>query len=444
MHLRQPWEPGQSMFVNSSAKRIIVRAGRRGGKTLGVAIKGLVAFLKGRRVLYAAPTGEQTDRFWFEVTSALREPLEAGALRIDRTERYIEVAGTQQRIKAKTAWNADTLRGDYADLLILDEWQLMNEDTWEVVGAPMLIDNNGDAVFVYTPPSLRSAGVSKAHDPRHAAKMYEAAGKDASGRWARFHFTSHDNPHISEAGLADVLKDMSRASYRQEILAEDDELSASHLVYGAFNEAQCRIPRFEIPADWPVYSGHDFGTANPAALFLVKARYPIPQSVPPQIRPNDVIVFKEYLPGAGTSTAINVEAFKDIIKARTVRASAGGSHQEEDSRGVYGKHGWNIQEPAFPQMRPQVDRVIALMEAGKVYVFEDCVFYLSELASCAWEYDREGQRTNKIENEARYHLSACARYILSLSDFTPDTVQSRSFPRYTDNRPSEMAGMRRR
>ena len=36
---------------------------------------------------------------------------------------YIELPGTKQRIRAKTAFNADTLRGDYADELLLDEFQ---------------------------------------------------------------------------------------------------------------------------------------------------------------------------------------------------------------------------------------------------------------------------------------------------------------------------------
>jgi len=36
----------------------------------------------------------------------------------------------------------------------LDEWQLMDEITGEDVGIPMLLDHNGDAVFVYTPPSM--------------------------------------------------------------------------------------------------------------------------------------------------------------------------------------------------------------------------------------------------------------------------------------------------
>ncbi len=259
--LRTP-HPKQALFVDSAVKRIIICAGRRGGKTVGVAIKAVKALLAGQRVLYAAPTGEQTDRFWFEVCRALHNVIEAGTYRKNETERYIERPGTQNRIKAKTAWNANMLRGDYADLLILEEWQLMAEDIWEDVGAPMLIDNNGDAVFIYTPPSLRSSGVSKAKDPRHASKMFKMAQADTSGRWAAFHFTSFDNPYLPREALAEVAQDMSRDSFRKEILAEDDELETSWLVHGKFNESLCKIPRFAVPTNWDVYSGHDFGCVD--------------------------------------------------------------------------------------------------------------------------------------------------------------------------------------
>lgn len=213
----------QARFLDAPAKRKVVRAGRRGGKTVGMALLALRAFLAGRRVLYAVPTQEQIDRFWFEVKRALEPAIDAGHVYKNETRHIVEVPGTQTRIRAKTAWNADTLRGDYADLLILDEWQLMNEDAWEVVGAPMLLDTNGDAVFVYTPPSMRTAGMSKAHDPRHAPKLFVKAAADELGRWAAFHFTSHDNPHISEAALAEITQDMTPLMVRQEISAEDVE-----------------------------------------------------------------------------------------------------------------------------------------------------------------------------------------------------------------------------
>jgi len=172
-------------------------------------------------VLYAAPTTEQLGRFWNTVSRALQDPIREKVLYKNETEHVIELPGTENRIKAKTAWNADTMRGDYADVLILDEWQLMDEEAWELVGAPMLLDNNGDAIFIYTPPSLHSRSVSKARDSQHAAKLFEKAKQDTTGRWQAFHFTSKDNPHISQEALAEITQDMTALSYRMEILAED-------------------------------------------------------------------------------------------------------------------------------------------------------------------------------------------------------------------------------
>ena len=218
--LRKPHEK-QRAFIDSPAKRKIIRAGRRGGKTLGISIYAVKKFLEGHRVLYAAPTEDQLGAFWYEVKRALQEPIDNGIFIKNETMHYIELPGTKQRIRAKTAYNADTLRGDYADELLLDEFQLMNEDTWAIVGAPMLLDNNGNVTFIYTPPSLHSRSATKANDPQHAAKLFKKAKADTTGRWEVFHFTSKENPYISQAALEDITQDMSSLAYRMEILAED-------------------------------------------------------------------------------------------------------------------------------------------------------------------------------------------------------------------------------
>lgn len=221
----------QERFIRSLAKQKIVKAGRRGGKTTGLGIAAVERFLAGRRVLYATPTSDQIQKFWSEVTLALAEPIAAGVYKKNETEHAIDLPGTTQRIRAKTAWNADTLRGDFADELILDEWQLMDETAWTEVGAPMLIDNNGNVTFIYTPPSFHSKSVTKATDPRHASKLFaeikaemEAAVRAGlPPRREAFHFTSLDNPHLSVEGLQEVTRNMTALAYRQEILAEETD-----------------------------------------------------------------------------------------------------------------------------------------------------------------------------------------------------------------------------
>lgn len=200
--------PKQAAFIRSQAKRIVVVAGRRVGKTTGVAIKAVEAMLKGRRVLEAAPVSDQTNAFWDACKRALAEPIAAGIVKKNETDRTLEIVGGG-RIKCKTAFNADTLRGDYADLLILDEYSLMDPDAWNEVGAPMLLDNDGDAVFIFTP--LRK---------NHAYHLYARAMGDDTRRWEAFQFTSFDNPYLSREALAEITSDMTDEAYRQEIMAE--------------------------------------------------------------------------------------------------------------------------------------------------------------------------------------------------------------------------------
>lgn len=219
VHLRQLHDK-QWQIRNSPAKRKVIRAGRRSGKTTLAADIAVDKFLDSHRVLYAAPTEDQVGKFWFEVKRALAEPLAAQVFYKNETRHIIELTGTEQRIRAKTAWDADSLRGDYADYLILDEYQLMKPEAWGLVGAPMLLDNDGDAMFIYT--GRRGA------KGKHASQLFKKAKADKSGRWAAFKFTSHDNPHISEQALADITQDMTNLAYRVEIDAEEveDDLDA--------------------------------------------------------------------------------------------------------------------------------------------------------------------------------------------------------------------------
>jgi hypothetical protein len=412
VHLKLPSEK-QQIFLDSKAKRKVLKAGRRFGKTVVSAILAVQKFVEGRRVLYAAPTTEQTNRFWYEVTTALQELIDAKVIVENKTEQWIERPRTENRIKCKTAWNANTLRGDYADLLILDEFQLMSEDTWEDVGAPMLLDKNGDAVFIYTPPSLKSTSIDRAIDPRHASKLFKKHMGDKEGIWECFHFTSYDNPTISQEALNEVSNDMSMDSYRKEILAEDDDIEESWLVYGAFKTDLCIRPKSLMPRninDWPTYSGHDFGISNPAALFL--ARDP---------GTGDLHLFKEYLPGGGKSIAQHVDSFKTITLNRNLIKSVGGNVTTEDEiRQGYAAHGWMIYPPTWTKPAVQIERTIALMERNRIIIYDDLHNLLGEISNCLWELDDENKPTKgKIRDESKYHLLAALRYLCS--DFYVET-----------------------
>lgn len=73
----------------------------------------------------------------------------------------------------------------------------------------MLLDNNGDAVFIGTPKRKN-----------HFFQLYTRGLGDLTGRWSAWHFTSHDNPYLSPEALAEITEDMTEEAYQQEILAE--------------------------------------------------------------------------------------------------------------------------------------------------------------------------------------------------------------------------------
>lgn len=202
------------------ARRKVINAGRRAGKTTLAADLAISAFFDGKRVLYAAPTQEQTDAFWEYIKTWCAEPIRSGYVKKNEQRRTIAFdyedvdiddgsipAGA--RIKCKTAWDADTMRGDYADDLILDEWAMMDEDAWAKVGAPMLLDNPGSVALFMSTPRRRN----------HHYKFFLRGMQDGE-RWMAWSFTSHDNPHLDSDELTDLTEDMTDQDYRQEILAE--------------------------------------------------------------------------------------------------------------------------------------------------------------------------------------------------------------------------------
>ncbi len=203
--------------------------------------------MDGRRVLEAAPVAEQTNAFWDAVKGYFAEPISQKVIHKNETDRLLEFPNGG-RIRCKTAHDADTLRGDYADLLILDEYSFMEPDAWELVGMPMLADNNGDAVFIFTP-----------NRRNHAYLMYQRALADDTNRWQTWHFTSMDNPYLSAQALADLRQDMTDEAYRQEIMAEflEGEGAVFRNIYACLHTSLDVIP--EDHAGHQMVMGIDWG-----------------------------------------------------------------------------------------------------------------------------------------------------------------------------------------
>ena len=222
-------------------------------------------------------------------------------------------------------------------------------------------------------------------------------------------FDSKENPRFDDEEYERVRHEMAEWQFNMKYRGLYDKPLG--LVYNSFDEEHDIIDPFDIPSHWPLLIGHDFGSANPVVLiyawdikndifFLVGEYSPGPKPVQEQVR-----TIREM-----------VDELPEETKDRSIWRRAGGSHQEEDSRGNYGMHGWPILEPAVTgpgSVDVQISRVYALHARGGIKAFNTCPGYLAEKSSFSYKKDSDGLVSgNEIEHESRFHYMAAERYIL--------------------------------
>jgi hypothetical protein len=209
-----PSHKGQTSLAELQArvKRLVVKCGRRFGKTFWLAKIAILAANSGRRVLYCAPTAMQTEAFWGYLGHWLRPGIMVGMVTANETRHQVKFVKSAGIITAKTASRPDHLRGDYGDLILLDEYAYQDPEVWRKICAPMLLDNDGDAVFA-------STGQKR----NHFYLLGLAAQQNDTGRWGFYRASSFENPHLSQDALDEIIGDMTEDDYREEILAEDLE-----------------------------------------------------------------------------------------------------------------------------------------------------------------------------------------------------------------------------
>ena len=230
--------PLQRAIVDSPAKRKVVCAGRRSGKTTLAAYMAVTWLLNGKRVLLSSTSQDQADVFWEYVTDWLAPLLGTPYLYKHEVKRLLRLGAGQ--IWVKTGRNPDALRGGMADLLVLDECAYLDANAWRKVGAPMLADTDGTAVFISTPARRN-----------WFFELYQQAQQSSDGRWQAWHFTTLANPYLAPDALAALTADMTQDDYAQEIEAQFLEGAGS--VFRYVNE-RCTAQRAE-----PYFGNFVFG-----------------------------------------------------------------------------------------------------------------------------------------------------------------------------------------
>lgn len=185
-----------------STRFTVVVAHRRMGKTVSAInhlIKAAIECKKPNpRFAYIAPTYAQSKRVAWDYLLEFTRPLGAVAniseLRVDFWGRRISLYGSD---------NADSLRGQYFDGVVLDEIGDQNPKIWNEILRPALADREGWCLFIGTPKGRN-----------HFADLRDKAG--VTEGWKLLEFKASQTGVLNDKELWAARQEMGEDKYQQE------------------------------------------------------------------------------------------------------------------------------------------------------------------------------------------------------------------------------------
>ncbi len=212
-------------------------------------------------------------------------------------------------------------------------------------------------------------------------------------------FASTMNPAFPEAEYHRAMRTLP--SWKVSLFYKGEYAKPAGMIYDAFNEDLCKIPRFALNPDWPRYVGADFGGVNTAAMWYAL-----------DLGTNFLYAYREYKKGQMTVVE-HAKEWLRLSEGERVVDWRGGSNSEEQWRAEFRAAGIPMRAPTVTNVEVGIDRVYGLHKQNRLYVFDDLVGYLDEKGSYSRELDDNNEPTEKIADKEEYHRLDAERYILS-------------------------------
>lgn len=211
-------------------------------------------------------------------------------------------------------------------------------------------------------------------------------------------FASWDNPALASVDW-DALR-QGMPAWQFAMRYEGRFTKPAGAIYDCFDRDTHVVDDFAIPPHWLVYTGHDFGEVNMAAVYV---------SVDPQ-EPDTGYVFDSYLNGG---RHVQDHAVKMKRRAgRPIQRSWGGNRTEDVWRTWFRRAGLPISACAVWNIEPQIACVYRQIKLDRLKFFrEGAAKVVEEVERYSRELDDLGEPTGKIEDEAKYHRHAALRYV---------------------------------
>ena len=280
------------------------------------------------------------------------------------------------------------LRGWGVDFLVMDEAAFVSEEAWKEALRPALADKKGQAVFIGTP-----AGKNWFYE------LFARGMDDEQESYKSFRFSSKTNPHFPEEEWEEVKSELPEEVFKQEFQAEFIERAG--MVYPEWNRNEHVCVPFEIPPNWYVYGGVDFGYTNPFAVVWA--------AIDPE---GNYYIIDEYYERGRTMNE-HIQNIKNrTYKVNMFYADPSGPQYmaELQRRGLY-------VGPGNRDVVVGINRVAELLKTNKLKVFSTCDNVIEEYEHYSWESKKRGSRGDlskeKVKKQDDHSMDALRYLVMS-------------------------------
>ena len=187
-------------------RRVIVRAGRRFGKTSLFERTACKYATQDKRVGWFGPTYKLNLPTYRRVLNTLRPKVQSAS----KIDQLIELKGGGC-VEFWTLQDEDAGRSRYYDLVLIDEASLVQKgmrEIWEQSIAPTLLDRGGKAIIGGTPKGINPDNY-----------FYQACTDKKLG-WIEYHAPTSANPVLDPNEVAKLRDEYPPLVYQQEYLAD--------------------------------------------------------------------------------------------------------------------------------------------------------------------------------------------------------------------------------
>lgn len=225
--------PHQGAVLSSPARYVLVRAGRRWGKSRMALLASLMGWgkerkgaLQGGEIVWLCPDYPQSRAIWREEIDPRCQGVAGVSVR--EQERRVEFPGSGA-LELRSAEAIDGLRGRRLDGVVVDEGAHLDlEYAWTVVLRPALLDRSGWALFPSTPNAGQDGNAGKRAPSYFNILCAREMRGELGGEWAQFHGPTEDNRALGPEEVAAL-----RAEYPGDSLTVRQEIDADLVVGGA-------------------------------------------------------------------------------------------------------------------------------------------------------------------------------------------------------------------